>query len=273
MHLSTTCPRVDSLCAASHARRRALPVLANFFVHNCSALPCTTCHFQHWTQCQDQPCKLKFPFRFTPMYMVSVLWRSGTPHTSSKLRQGAGCVSTRCHVNCSFQPYLPAEVGFDAAVPWPWTSPPCWGELRRCHMSLSSESHLPAEVGSGTATCLAAPDLASLLRWALRRHVSHSSGLCLPERGAPVLARVPRPPVGCGPRNKKGLVALVTQLGSRVSKARSCVSEVPVDVQTATVRLYSTASAHLTIPVHSCKGDTTWQDGTTVRVMFSTVER
>jgi hypothetical protein len=31
-------------------------------------------------------------------------------------------------------------------------------------MSLSSEPHLPAEVGSGTATCLAAPDLASLLR-------------------------------------------------------------------------------------------------------------
>jgi hypothetical protein len=50
------------------------------------------------------------------------------PRTSSKSRQGAGRASTRCHVSCSFGP------------------------------------HLLAEVGSGATTCLAAPDLTSLLR-------------------------------------------------------------------------------------------------------------
>jgi hypothetical protein len=106
---------------------------------------------------------------------VSVPWRPVTPHTSSKLRQEAGCASTCCHISCSFGPHLPAEVGFDAT------------------------------------TCPTTPDLASLLRWAsalprvpqLRTlppwwgelrccHVSHGSGLCIPERGAPVLSRVPQ---------------------------------------------------------------------------------
>jgi hypothetical protein len=42
---------------------------------------------------------------------------------------------------------------------------------------------------------------------------------------------------------KKDLVALGTQLGSRVSNARLYVTEVPADVHIATVRLYSAASA------------------------------
>jgi hypothetical protein len=50
------------------------------------------------------------------------------PHISSKLRQGAGHASTRCHVSCSFRP------------------------------------HLPVEVGSGAVTCPSAPVLASLMR-------------------------------------------------------------------------------------------------------------
>jgi hypothetical protein len=50
------------------------------------------------------------------------------PHISSKSGQVAGCASTRCNINCSFGP------------------------------------HLPAEVGSGATTCPAAPDLTSLLR-------------------------------------------------------------------------------------------------------------
>jgi hypothetical protein len=68
----------------------------------------------------------------------------------------------------------------------------------RCHVSCSFVPHLPVEVGSGVATCPAAPDLASLLRWApvsprvpqLRTsppcwselqqcHVPHSLGPCL----------------------------------------------------------------------------------------------
>jgi hypothetical protein len=96
-------------------------------------------------------------------------------HTSSKSRQGARRVSTHSHVSCCFRP------------------------------------HLSAEMCSGATTCPAAPDLASLLRWApaLLRvprlwtlppwrgevrccHMSHGSRLCLPERGAPVLPHVSR---------------------------------------------------------------------------------
>jgi hypothetical protein len=47
------------------------------------------------------------------------------------------------------------------------------------------------------------------------------------------------------------------QLGSRVFKARSCVIEATVDVQAATVRLYSVASVQLTTPEHGYRGDTT----------------
>jgi hypothetical protein len=42
------------------------------------------------------------------------------------------------------------------------------------------------------------------------------------------------------------------------------------DVQAATVRLYSAASAQLTTPGHSYSGDMTRQDGTTALAMFST---
>jgi hypothetical protein len=68
---------------------------------------------------------------------------------------------------------------------------------------------LLAEVSSGAVTCPSVLNLTSLLRWAptlprvmrLRRcHVSHGSGLCLPERGAPVLSCITRPLVGCGPQ-------------------------------------------------------------------------
>jgi hypothetical protein len=56
---------------------------------------------------------------------------------------------------------------------------------------------------------------------------------------------------------KKGLVALGTQVGSRVFKARSCVTEAPADVHAATVRLYSAASAQLITPGYDYRGDTT----------------
>jgi hypothetical protein len=45
------------------------------------------------------------------------------------------------------------------------------------------------------------------------------------------------------------------------------------DVQAATVRLYSAASAQLTYPGHDYSGDMTRQDGTTGRAMFSAAER
>jgi hypothetical protein len=48
-------------------------------------------------------------------------------------------------------------------------------------------------------------------------------------------------------RNKEGLATLDTQLGLRVSKARSCVAKAPVDVQAATIRLYS-RSGFTTLP-------------------------
>jgi hypothetical protein len=122
-------------------------------------------------------------------------------YTSFKSRQGPVRASMRYHVSCSFGP------------------------------------HLPAEVGSGATTCPAAPDHASLLRWAsaLPRvpqlwtlppwwgelrccHVSYDSRLCLPERRDLVLPLVPRlealpswegssgaatcptPPADCGPQ-------------------------------------------------------------------------
>jgi hypothetical protein len=66
---------------------------------------------------------------------------------------------------------------------------------------------------------------------------------------------------------------LGTQLGSRVFKARSCVTEVHVDVHVAAVRLYSAALAQLTTPGHGYNADMTQQDGTTGRAMFSAVER
>jgi hypothetical protein len=45
------------------------------------------------------------------------------------------------------------------------------------------------------------------------------------------------------------------------------------DVQAATVRLYSAASAQLTTPGHGYRGDTTRYDDTTVRAMFNVAER
>jgi hypothetical protein len=72
---------------------------------------------------------------------------------------------------------------------------------------------------------------------------------------------------------KKVLDALHMQLGSHISKIRSCVTEVSADVQAATVHPYSAASAQLITPKHGYRGDTTQQDGTTIQVMFSAVKQ
>jgi hypothetical protein len=68
---------------------------------------------------------------------------------------------------------------------------------------------------------------------------------------------------------KKGVATLGTQLDSRVSMACSCITEALAGVQVTTVHLYSVASAQLTTPGHGYRADTTQQDGTTGRAMFS----
>jgi hypothetical protein len=84
----------------------------------------------------------------------------------------------------------------------------------------------------------------------------------------------PPPPGGLWTTGiKKGLVAIGTQLGSCVSKARSCVTEAPAVMQAATVCPYSAASAQLTTLGHDYNGDMTRQDGTTGRARFSAAER
>jgi hypothetical protein len=73
-------------------------------------------------------------------------------------------------------------------------------------------------------------------------------------------------------RIKKDLSDLDTQLGSCVFKARSYVTKAHANMHAATVHLYSAALAQLTTPKYDYRGDTTQQDGTTVRAMFSAAE-
>jgi hypothetical protein len=81
------------------------------------------------------------------------------------------------------------------------------------------------------------------------------------------------PPRAVDHKNKEGLAALGRQLGSHISKARSCITEVPVNMQGATVRPHSAASAQLTTPGHDYNGDTTRQDSVMGHAMFSAAER
>jgi hypothetical protein len=56
---------------------------------------------------------------------------------------------------------------------------------------------------------------------------------------------------------KKGcLAALGMQLGSRVFKTHSCITEAPTDVHATTVHPYSAALAQLTTPGHCYSADT-----------------
>jgi hypothetical protein len=97
---------------------------------------------------------------------LSTFWRSGTPYTSSKSRQGAGRASTRCHVTCSF--HLPVEVG-SRVVTCPAT--PDLTSLSRWDPALSRVPWLQAlsswVESFGAVTCSSALDLVSLSRWAL----------------------------------------------------------------------------------------------------------
>jgi hypothetical protein len=69
--------------------------------------------------------------------------------------------------------------------------PPSQGRLQGCNMSNGSGSRLPDRKGSGAATCTIALDPTSLQRRALVRHVSYSSGSCLPLGEGSGAPRVP----------------------------------------------------------------------------------
>jgi hypothetical protein len=185
-------------------------------------------------------------------------------HIGLSLRQGARHIAT-----CLVAPD-PAREGSDAAtcymaldptsllgrdpalpcVPRFWTLPLCSRGLRRCHVPRGFGPYLPAWESSDAATCPA--DLN-------------------------------------GPRisgTKKGLAGLGMQLGTRVSKARLRITEVPArqvarrrhhDPQTvqigATVPCYSATPTQLTTPGYGCSGDVTQQSDTTLMSVFSTAVR
>jgi hypothetical protein len=92
-------------------------------------------------------------------------------------------------------------------------------------VSLSSIPCLLDDVSSGAVTCPTALGSA-FLRWELQCY------------------HVPHGPSGLWTTGiKKDLAALGTQLGSCVSEARSCVTEVSANVHVATVHLYNAVSA------------------------------
>jgi hypothetical protein len=103
---------------------------------------------------------------------------------------------------------------------------PYRGGLRRRHVSRGLGPRLLAEESSDVATFLSAPDIASLSRWApaLPRVLWLRALLARGENfGA---ATSPTAPSGQWTIGIKiVLAALVTQLGSRVFKARSCITE------------------------------------------------
>jgi hypothetical protein len=144
--------------------------------------------------------------------LVSVACRPGISCISFKLRQEASCVF-----------------------------------MMHCHVLCSSGSRIPIEVGSGATTCPVARNLTFLLRWApVLPRVPLAPDLTSLSRWAPVLPRIswlravplqgesfgaatcPTTPNGLWTTEiKKGLVVLVTQLGSRIFNVRLRITEAP----------------------------------------------
>jgi hypothetical protein len=151
---------------------------------------------------------------------------------------------------------------------------------------------LCAEVGSGTSMCLVAPDLASLLRCApalprvpqlrtslpcrggLRRfHMSHGSGLCLPEgesSGATTSLRLlqavenrNKERLSC-PRHAAKLACFQGTLACYQGVYKTCGHVTIVWFNSAT-------PAQLTTHGHGYIADTTRQYGTMALAMFSTL--
>jgi hypothetical protein len=107
------------------------------------------------------------------------------------------------------------------------TSPPCQGGLRRCHVFYGSGPYLPTEVGSDAAICPMASGLASRLRWApMLPHVLWLRTLPLGQGGSWCYHTSRGFQWTMGLRYiKKGLASLAMQLVTRVFKAQSYVSE------------------------------------------------
>jgi hypothetical protein len=115
---------------------------------------------------------------------LSLSYRPGTPayRLMSKTRN-----KTYCHMSYNSRSHLPTPESSSTAtcptasvptsllerapmlpcVPLHRSSPPYSGGLRCCHMPHGSGLYLPSREGSGTATCLVASDLASLLKRAM----------------------------------------------------------------------------------------------------------
>jgi hypothetical protein len=110
-------------------------------------------------------------------------------------------------------------------VPQPWTSPRCRGELRRCHVSHGSGLYLP-ERRAPALSCVPQLRTSPPCRGGLRQcHVASASPPREESYGA---ATYPTIPSGlCTTGINKDLAALATQLGSHVSKARPRVTEAP----------------------------------------------
>jgi hypothetical protein len=75
---------------------------------------------------------------------------------------------------------------------WLRTLPPYRGGLRHCHVPHGFGPRLPAQEGSSAATCLMAPDHASLLRWASTLPHAPQLQTSPPYSRAPVLPCVKR---------------------------------------------------------------------------------
>jgi hypothetical protein len=134
---------------------------------------------------------------------LSVPYRPGTPHTSFKSRQRAGCVSTHRHVPCGTGPSLPAKVGSEAAT-CP-VAPDHTSLLVRASMLPCVQwlwTRIPAKEGSNTTTHPMASDPTSLLERALMPLRILWLQALPPDGRAPALKHVLWLHLGRGPQTK-----------------------------------------------------------------------
>jgi hypothetical protein len=111
--------------------------------------------------------------------------------------------------------------------------PPCSEGLQHCYVFRGSEPRLHAQEGSDAVTYPAALDPTS------------------PLGRAPMVSHVPRLSIwDMGIKNKKCLTDIGTQIGSRVSKARSCV-----------INVLARCSGDVIIACKTCRQSDTVQHG------------
>jgi hypothetical protein len=127
----------------------------------------------------------------------------------------------------------------------------------------------PIEESSGAAMCSSALGLTSLLRWSSA--LPRSPGLASP-RGELRCCHVPHGPQravdhrnkegpSC-PRHAAGLACVQSTVACYQGACKACE-------HAATVWFNSAMQSQLTTPGHGYSGDTTQQDSTTMRTMFS----